>query len=118
MVSAPEKEKKQEETPQEQEVHEAIVARETEVTKDLSHVRDYLQEVESEPSPVADDRGQPLLTPSQPAPTTITLPLTEEEIKHGLHHKIIDSVRWLALWCVRMAKKAVKLGLKVIYRKQ
>jgi hypothetical protein len=36
----------------------------------------------------------------------ITLPLTEEEIEEGLHHKVRDSIRWLAEWCVKIAKMA------------
>lgn len=35
----------------------------------------------------------------------IVLPLTEEELRKGLHHRVIDGVRWLAEWCRMMIKK-------------
>lgn len=120
MAAAPEKEKEGaeggRESPKEQELHEAIVAREQKVERDLSHLKDYLQKVEEEPQAVTD-KGKQILTP-QAQLQTITLPLSEEEIKHGLHHKVIDSIRWLAAWCVRIAKKAALLGIRVIYPRQ
>ncbi len=36
---------------------------------------------------------------------TIILPLDEEEVKRGLHHKVLDAIRWLAEWSVYMIKK-------------
>lgn len=119
MVSAPEKEK---------EAHPEIEDRlrqpgEQERLKEQElKVEHILQKVERDhttAAPVTDDSGQTVLTPSQPQQQTIiTLPLTEEEIKHGLHHRIIDSIRWLAEWCMRMGKKAILLGIKVIYPKR
>ena len=58
--------------------------------------------------------GQTLVEPAKPKDVRVVLPLTEEGVKKGLHHKIADSVRWLAHWCVRLVKK---LPGKVIYRK-
>lgn len=120
MVSAPEKEKI---TPQEgaRTVDETLVARETEVTKELSELDGYLEKIEKEPrrEAVTDDQtGQVVLTPAPSQPTTVTLPLTEEQIKRGLHHKIFDSVRWLAEWCLRIAHKAALLGIKIVYPKE
>lgn len=40
-----------------------------------------------------------------PSSVKVRLPLDEEEIKKGLHHKIADSVRWLAQWCMRIVGK-------------
>ena len=80
----------------------------------------YIERVERTPKkePVTDDgTGQAVLTPSQSQPVTVTLPLTEEEIKHGLHHKIVDSMRWLSEWCWRITKKALVAGIGVVYRK-
>lgn len=34
------------------------------------------------------------------------LPLTEDQIQKALHQKIIDSVLWLAYWCLRQIKIA------------
>lgn len=76
----------------------------------------YLEKVEHEPQAVVDtSTGQPLLTPL--AQKEVEIILSEDEVKQGLHHKAGDSVRWLAEWCVRVAKKAVVLGAKVVYRK-
>lgn len=36
---------------------------------------------------------------------TIILPLDEEGVRRGLHHKIIDGIRWLAEWSIYMIKK-------------
>ena len=32
---------------------------------------------------------------------TITLPLTQPQIAQGLQQSIVDSWRWLAVWCIR-----------------
>ncbi|MAG59173.1 hypothetical protein CMO96_00050 [Candidatus Woesebacteria bacterium] len=79
----------------------------------------YLEKVERQTGTggVSDDAtGQTVLSPNNQN-VSVTLPLTEDEIKHGLHHKITDAIRWLAEWSVRMAKKASMLGTKVVYRK-
>lgn len=83
-------------------------------------VEGYLEKIEREPgeNPVTDDSGQVVLTPVGSEEVTITLPLTEEEVKHGLHHKIVDAIYWLAAWCVRIAKKAALAGIKVVFRPQ
>ncbi len=36
---------------------------------------------------------------------TIVLPLDEEGVKKGLHHKVWEAIRWLAEWSVFMIKK-------------
>jgi len=36
---------------------------------------------------------------------TIVLPLDEEGVREGLHHKVADALRWLAEWSVYMIKK-------------
>lgn len=35
----------------------------------------------------------------------IVLPLNKSQIEEGLHHRIIDGIKWLAEWCVMMIKK-------------
>jgi len=35
----------------------------------------------------------------------IVLPLDQEEVVEGLHHKVWESIRWLSEWCVMMIKK-------------
>lgn len=68
----------------------------------------YIEKVEKEvelAGPVMDDYTQQvLLKPAQQA-TKVTLPLTDEEIKEGLHHKVWEAIRWLATWCMRQVQK-------------
>ena len=35
----------------------------------------------------------------------IILPLNQVQIEEGMHHKIVDGIKWLAEWCVMMIKK-------------
>lgn len=57
-------------------------------------------------SPTADDYVQGvLLGPTNPQNPQVKLPLTEEEIQQGLHHKVWEGIRWMAEWCVRQVKK-------------
>jgi hypothetical protein len=55
---------------------------------------------------LADDAAKKAMSMS-PAlqKQTIVLPLDEDGIKRGLHHKIIDGLRWLAEWSLYMIKK-------------
>jgi|CXWL01.1.fsa_nt_gi hypothetical protein len=39
------------------------------------------------------------------AKQTIVLPLDEEGVRKGLHHKVWEAIRWLAEWSVYMIKK-------------
>lgn len=113
MVSAPEKlgEHPQIEEQLGKPEQAAQIQEQEEVTEGI------LERVEKAAGPVVDDStGRVVLTPTQSqTQQVVTLPLTEEEIKHGLHHKIFDSIRWLAEWSLRIVKKAALLGMKVIY---
>lgn len=118
MVAAPEQEKPSEHPLIEKRLEEpGELKRLQEQERELEG---YLYKVEREPGkePVTDDTGQQVLTPTQGRQVSISLPLTEEEIKHGLHHKVFESIRWLAEWCVRMSKKALLLGIRIIYPKR
>lgn len=46
----------------------------------------------------------------------VTLPISDKEIITGLHAQILDSLRWLAVWCMRRLKKA-HIALKNIHGK-
>lgn len=35
----------------------------------------------------------------------LKLPLSSEQIEKGLHAKILDSIAWLATWCVKQIKR-------------
>ncbi|TSC85252.1 MAG: hypothetical protein G01um101416_1011 [Microgenomates group bacterium Gr01-1014_16] len=71
-------------------------------------VEGYMEKVEKEAEmlgPVMDDyTAQVLLKPKQKADKQ-ALPLTDEEIKEGLHHKVWEAIRWLATWCMRQVQK-------------
>ncbi|MBI3954789.1 hypothetical protein HY333_01970 [Candidatus Collierbacteria bacterium] len=63
-------------------------------------------QVQQAPASVVSDMGQIVLQSAQKVgKPKIVLPLTEDGIKKGLHHKMIDGVRWLAEWCIFMIKK-------------
>ena len=100
----------------------------TEYTRQVDlepEVEGWLEKVEKEDSqlqqPVTDpsssgSSGQVLLdNAQQQSGFKAILPLTKDEVEKGLHHKIIDSVRWLAEWCIRMIKM---FGNKVAYRRK
>ena len=81
-------------------------------------VKDWMTRLETGeeiqlPQPVTDDSGQPLVSPPAPQQVTVTLPLTEEEMKFALHQKVIESVRWLAEQTKRLLRMA---GGKFIYK--
>jgi len=61
----------------------------------------------SSPAPVVtDDLGKSIMAAAKmSSKPKIVLPLDEEEIKQGLHHKMIDAIRWLAEWSVYIIKK-------------
>lgn len=57
--------------------------------------------------PVIDDQtGQVLVTAPSAQQPKIDLPLTESGIRQGLAYKVVDSIRWLAEWCLRLLKIA------------
>jgi hypothetical protein len=71
-------------------------------------VAGWLERVEhdeiAEPQPIVHE-GKTIVAPAAPADVEVTLPLTEEEMKKGLQQKVVDSIRWLAQWCVRLIDK-------------
>lgn len=101
----------------EQKLLEETTAR-AEISQELAS---HIQHVPNEPEITAEMDQIGAVNPAQAATQvlqtgpTITLSLTEEEIKKGLHHKIVDSIRWLAEWCVKIAKAAHRHGIKVIF---
>lgn len=97
---------------------EVLVSNETAVKADLTRLEGYIEQIEqAKGNAVTDDSGAPALTPAGDDQVTITLPLTEDQVRTGLHHKIIDGARWLAEWCVVLIKKAHTAGVRVVYRK-
>ena len=48
--------------------------------------------------------------------TTITLPLTDDQIATGLHNNPSSSIRWLAEWCIKKLKQ-LHISIKMIHGK-
>lgn len=68
----------------------------------------YVEKVERDPerakAAVADYVKQVGMGAGGPTNPKITIPLTDDQIKLGLHHKVWEAIRWLAEWCVRRMK--------------
>lgn len=56
------------------------------------------------PKPITDEYGQILIEAAAPVKPRIVLPLTKPKIKKALQKKIVESIRWLAEWCLRLIK--------------
>lgn len=65
----------------------------------------YIERVERQAelaTPVIDPASSQILVQSSSRQKPkIKLPLSEGQIEEGLHHKIWESIRWLAEWCKR-----------------
>lgn len=62
--------------------------------------------VKTPPPQVQDDAGNLVMQAAQKqTKANIVLPMDEVAVKEGLHHKVLDAVRWLAEWCILMIKK-------------
>ena len=68
----------------------------------------YMEKVEKEAElsgGVTDDYVQQALLQTGGQQTKpLTLPMNEEQIQQGLHHKVWEGIRWVAEWCVRQIK--------------
>jgi len=78
----------------------------TELTKDVE-LEKWMKEVPDAktvtlPKPVADDYGQILVQAAQIPKPKIVLPISEPEMEVALHHRIVDSFRWLYEWAKRL----------------
>ena len=55
---------------------------------------------------VNDDMGKMIMAAAKATSRPkIVLPFDEEEIRQGLHHKMIDAIRWMAEWSIYIIKK-------------
>lgn len=52
---------------------------------------------------IIDDQGQVVATAIPE--NAIDLPLTQTQVEEGLHHPIVDAIRWLSEFCVMIIKK-------------
>ena len=56
------------------------------------------------PKPVKDEYGQILVESAMPAKPKIILPLSKNQTQQAIHVKVVESIRWLAEWCLRLIK--------------
>lgn len=80
------------------------VEKQAEIPKDISQV---VQPVVTPQltQPMTNNQGQVVMQQARQEDPEIDLPLTESEVRDGLHHKVVDGFRWLAEWCVMVIKK-------------
>lgn len=57
------------------------------------------------PKPVADDFGQAVMEAAQAKEAEYHLSLTEAKVAEGLHHPLVDALRWAAEQCIYLIKK-------------
>ena len=71
-------------------------------------VESHLERVEKDPAQMqklADDYVKTVgIKPVPTGSQKVVLPLTDDQIKLGLHHKVWEAIRWLAEWCARQLK--------------
>ena len=60
---------------------------------------------QAQTTPVYQDMGTAAQTLGRQDRQKIILPLTEDELRQGLHHKVVDGIRWIAEWCRLLIKK-------------
>lgn len=69
-------------------------------------VESHVEKIEKDPAQMqraADDYVKAVgMKPVAGGATVV--PLTDDQIKKGLHHKVWEAMRWLAEWCVRRLK--------------
>lgn len=66
------------------------------------------------PAPVAQMGVKPAgnNVPTQTT-TKVSLPLTQDQIAKGLRESIVNSIRWLAEWCVKRMKQLHRIRVKI-----
>lgn len=71
-------------------------------------VEGYVEKVEKDPElqkALADDYVKAIgMQPVASQNPQVTLPLTDDQIQVGMHHKVWEAIRWLAVWCLRQMK--------------
>lgn len=70
-------------------------------------VEGYVEKIEKEAElqqTVTDDYHQILVGPASSQKPQVKIPLTDDQIQAGLHHKVWEAIRWLAVWCLRQIK--------------
>lgn len=82
-----------------------IEIKEPEPGKEVAGWMEKLEKGDTQLSqPVTDDYGQILVQSAAPQQAKITLPLDDSQLKSGLGQTVVNSIRWLAEWCLRLLK--------------
>ena len=94
-----------------------IGKKEFKISKEVGEV---VKEVKKEeeiklPQPIKDEYGQILMKAASPSKPKIVLSLDDQEIKTGIKQKVSNSIRWLAVLCVRVIKM---FPGRVVYKKR
>lgn len=63
---------------------------------------------------VSDDKGTPLIQSPATQTVTITIPTTQQQLADWSKGSPSDSLTWFALFWLRMVKKALHFGWRVI----
>ncbi|MFH1840650.1 MAG: hypothetical protein ABH807_00605 [Candidatus Shapirobacteria bacterium] len=98
---------------------ETVKYTEVETTPEIGpEVKDWLTQLEQGeeiklPQPVTDDQGQILVSNVAPQQVTITLPLTEAEMRRALHLKLVYAARWLG---EQMNRLSQIMGGRLVYK--
>ena len=91
------------------------------VRENIANLSPHIEHVEDEPKITQDFDDLGVHSPSQQAQKvvslgpTLVLPLTSTQIKRGLHENIFQALRWLAVWCIKIAVMAKAKGMSVIF---
>jgi hypothetical protein len=63
-------------------------------------------------------KGKPLIQTPQTKTITITLPTDQNTLASWSKGKVVNSLTWLGLFWLRMIKKAIHFGWKVVRKSQ
>lgn len=106
-----------------QETTEAVseITTEVEVSKEVERAGVEVVKDTIELPPDVKKLGVTQTGPSAPVSTTttlpsVTLPISDQQVVAGLHAQILNSLRWLAIWCMKRLKKA-HIALKNMHGK-
>jgi hypothetical protein len=66
---------------------------------------------------VVDDNGQQMMQSPATQVVTITIPATQQQLADWTKGSATDSLTWLATFWVRLIKKAIHFGWRVVMKK-
>lgn len=63
---------------------------------------------------VTDDQGQPMLQTPQTTQVTVTIPMDQVQMQSNAKGPAGDSLTWLAVFWMRLVKKAMHFGWRIV----